>query len=216
MLDVSEKSSLERSAEGSASSSERLSEADQALPSTISTRDLIDPIFMRTVYAGVIPALLFAYLGSSNVLAPFNEQSQWLVSGMAPIWPALPAQYELVREVRGTGHAASYGFMCAALWAWPIICAVAFLCAHAKRGKEILPFSRKEIGQFIFVAPLAFLIMVFDQTEALSPLLRFFPDRLNFFYLRQWFFFSLPALVLAIVLYVVGRIVLGRTRRRAA
>jgi len=214
MMNVSEKSSQDPSAKAKPDTAS--DDTGRVTPGTISTRNLIEPIFMRTFYASLIVPLLFAYVGSSNILAPFHEQSQWLVSRMAQIWPSLPAQYELVREVRGIGHAASYGFMCAALWAWPIICAVAFLLAQAKRGKEILPISSKEIGQFILAFPFAFLLMVLDQTDVPNALFRFYPDRLNFFYLRQWFVFSLTALVLAIVLCVAGRMVLDRTRRQAA
>src|SRR4051794_40391983 len=100
---------------------------DQVPPGAISTRDLIEPMFMRTVYFGVMVPLLFGYFGSSNVLVTLNGQAQWLVSRLAPIWPVLPAQYEQVLEVRGPGHAASYGFMSAALWAWPVIIAAACL-----------------------------------------------------------------------------------------
>jgi hypothetical protein len=176
---------------------------------------LIEPIFMRTFYVGVIAPLLFAYLGSSNVLAPFNEQSRWLVSRLAPIWPALSAQYELVLQVRGAGQASSYGFMCAVLWAWPIICSIGFLREHIRRGKNVLPISSKEIGQFIVALPFAFLLLGLDQTRITNPLFGFHADQHGLFYLRQWFLFSLTALVLAIVLYVVGRTVLDRTRHGA-
>ena len=189
-------------------------ELGQATLGKISTRQLIEPIFMRTLYFGVIVPLLFAYVGSSSVLASFSEQSQWLVSRLAPIWPVLPAQYELVREVRGPGHAASYGFMCAALWAWPVICAAAFLWEHAKRRKEILPISPKEIGQFIVVLPFAVLVLVFDLTRITSPFFGFHADPWDIFYLRQWAVFGLTALVLGILLYVAGRIILDQTWRR--
>jgi hypothetical protein len=192
-----------------------LNEADRAMPGTISTRDLLEPIFMRTFYVGVITPLLFAYLGSSNLLTPFNEESRWLVSRLASIWPALPAQYELVLEIRGPGHAASYGLMCAALWAWPVICTVAFLWEHAKRRKEILPISPKEIGQLIVAFPFAFLLMFLGQTTITGPF-GFHADQWDFFYLRQWFVFSVTALVLGILLYVVGRIILDRVRGRTA
>jgi hypothetical protein len=150
---------------------------------------------------------LFAYIGSSNVLAPYIKQSQWLVSSMAVIWPSLLAQYELVLEVRGPGHAASYGSMCAALWAWPVICAVAFLREHARRSKEILPISPKEIGQFIVAFP------ILGQTT-IKGLFGFYADQRGFFYFRQWFVFGGTALVLGILLYVLGRIILERTWRR--
>ena len=215
MADVSEKTPVGRlQGSPSASSSERRDEAGQAPPGTISTRDLIEPIFMRTFYVGVFAPLLFAYLGSSNVLAPFGEQSRWLVSRLSPIWPALSAQYELVLEVRGPGHASSYGLMCAALWTWPVICSIAFFRGHVKCRKEILPISPKEIGQFIVAFPFVFLLLALDQTRITSPLFGFHADQYDLFYLRQWFLFSLTALVLAVVLYVVGRIILKRTWRR--
>jgi hypothetical protein len=179
----------------------------------ISTRDLLEPIFMRTFYVGVIAPFLFAYLGSSNVLAPFVEQAQWLVSGLALIWPTLPTQYERVLEVRGVGHAASYGFLCAALWVWPAICAVAFLREHARRRQQVLPISPKEAGQFIVVFPFAILFLLFDQTKIANSLTGFQPDRWGFFYLRQWFVFGLIALVLAVLIYVVGRNILSWVRR---
>jgi hypothetical protein len=190
-----------------------LDEFDQITPGMISTRDLLEPIFMRTVYAGVIAPLLFAYFGSSNVLAPYIEQSQWLVSRMAPIWPVLPAQYELVLETRGPGHAASYGFMCAALWAWPVICAAAFLWAHGKRRKEILPISPKEIGQFIVVFPFAVLVLVFDRVKIAEGLYGFHADQW-YFYLLQWLMFGLVAIVLAIFIYAIGGIILDRVQSR--
>lgn len=168
---------------------------------------------MRTFYVGVIAPFLFAYLGSSNVLAPFVGQAQWLVSRLAPIWPTLPTQYERVLEVRGPGHAASYGFFCAALWVWPAICAVAFLREHVRGRQQVLPISPKEIGQFIIALTFAILILVFDQTKIASPLTGFQPDHLGFFYLRQWFLFGLVALVLAILIYVAGRNILSWVRR---
>jgi len=181
------------SAEGN--STARLKDADQ-VTHTISTRNLIEPIFMKTIYIEVIAPFLFAYLGSSNVLVSFDGWSQRLVSVLAWIWPVLPAQYELVREVGGPGHAVSYGFMCAALWARPVICAVAYLREHVKCQKEILPISPKEIGQFA------------------SPLFGFQASHPTLLYLRQWFVFGLTALVLGIVLYVLGRIILERTWRQ--
>jgi hypothetical protein len=188
-----------------------LNEAGLAHPGAISTRDLIEPIFMRTVYVGVIAPLLFAYLGSLGALAPYNEQSQWLVSKLAPIWPVLPPQYELVLKVRGAGHAASFGFLCVALWAWPLICAVDFLWEHVKRRRVILPISPKEIGQFIVVFPFAVLVLVFDRTKV-GGVFGFNADQW-FFYLWQWVLFGSTALILAIVLYVVGRFILDRTQR---
>jgi hypothetical protein len=196
------------------SSTAGLKDADQVTPSAISTRNLIEPIFMKTFYIGVIAPLAFAYLGSSNVLAPFYGQSQWLVSVLARIWPVLPAQYELVWEVRGPGHAASYGFMCAALWAWPVFCAVVYLWEHAKRRKEILPISPKEIGQFMVAFPFAVLVLVFDSTGIASPVFGFHADKPVLFYLRQWFLFALVALVLGILLYALGRTILDRIWRQ--
>jgi hypothetical protein len=182
----------------------------------ISTRDLLEPLFMRTVNVGVFAPLLFAYLGSSNVLVPYIEQSQWLVSRMAPIWPALQAQYELVLNDLGAGHAASYGFLCAVLWTWPVICAATFLWAHEKRRKEILPISTKEIGQFFVVLPFAFAFLVFDQTKVVNLLFGFHADHWGFFYLRQGLVFSLTALVLAILIYAVGRFMINSIGRRVA
>lgn len=193
------------------------SEADQAAPGTISTRDLLEPIFMRTFYVGSIAPFLFAFLGSLNVLAPYVEQARWLVASMAPIWPALPPQYQLVLETRGPGHAASYAFMCAALWTWPVIVAAVALREHARRRKQILPISRKEIGQFVVVLLFAFYFLVADTTTSGNhPLIRFRADQWGFFYLRSWFLFSITALLLAILVYAIGRVVLDRTLRRAA
>lgn len=169
---------------------------------------------MRTVYWGALAPLLFACIGSSNTLASFSDLSQWLTNSMAPFWPALPAQYKLVLEVRGPGHAASYGFMCAALWAWPIICAIGFLTAHAKRRKEILPVSPEEIGKFIVMFPFAVLPLVLGRTTTGGPF-GFYADQWGFFYFQQWFVFSLTAFVLGTLLYVVGRIILQRIWLRA-
>ena len=130
MLDVSEKSCVGTSTEGNPAVS--LKDADQVTRGTIPTGVMIGSIFTKTVYIGVISPFLFAYLGSSNVLVSFDTQSRWLVGVLAWIWPVLPAQFELVREVRGIGQAVSYAFMCAALWAWPVICAVAYLREHVK------------------------------------------------------------------------------------
>jgi hypothetical protein len=210
MLDVSE-NPVDRSVEGlpSASSSERRDEAGQAVPGTISTRDLIEPIFMKTVYIGVIVPFLFTYLGSSNVLAPYIEQSQWVVGRLASIWPSLPPQYELVLKMRGAGHAASFGFFCAALWIWPVVCAVAFLWEHARRANAVLPVSPKEVGQFIVVIPFAVLELVFDQTKV-GNAFGFGADKW-YLYLRQWILFSGTAIVSAILIYVIGRIVCSMT-----
>jgi len=108
---------------------------------------------MKTLYVGVLVPLLFAYLGSSNVLAPHVEQSRWLVSRMATIWPALPPQYELVLKIRGPRHAASFGFMCAALWMWPVIILVMLVWKHLWRTAKILPVLPADIGKFIVVIP---------------------------------------------------------------
>ena len=214
---MSEKNPLDRPSEGpsSASSSDRLVDADRATPRTIAMRDLLGPILMRSVYVGVFVPLLFAYLGSSNVLAPFVGQARSLVSRLAPIWPVLPAQYQRVLEIDGPGHAASYGFMCAALWVWPVICAVASLREHVRRRSEMLPISGQEIGGVIVIFPFAVLALVFDMTKDASPLFGFHVDRWGFFYLRQWLFFSLIAFVLTALIYLVGRIVLERIWRRA-
>jgi hypothetical protein len=179
---------------------------------TISTRDLIEPVFMKTIYIGVIVPCLFAYLGSSDILDSLDVQSQWLVSALAWIWPVLPAQYELVREVRGAGQSVSYAFMCGALWAWPIVCAGLYLREHMKCQRRILPISPKETGQFIVVFPFAVLVLVFDTTRIASPLFGFQTNHTTLVYLRQWFLFALTALVLGILLYVLGRIVLERIR----
>src|SRR5438552_19158605 len=187
-------------------------ETNQTADGMISTRNLLEPIFMKTVYVGVIAPFLFAYLGARNLLAPFVEQAQWLVSRLASIWPTLPVQYARVLEVLGPGHAASYGFLCVALWIWPAICATGFLIAHASRRQEILPISPKEIGQFIMVFPFAILLLVLDQTRITNPLSGFQPDQWGFFYLRQWFVFGLTALVPSILIYVAGRNVMRWVR----
>jgi hypothetical protein len=100
--------------------------------------------------------------------------------------------------------------MCAALWAWPIICAVAFLWEHAKRGKEILPISPKEIGQFIVAFPFGVLVLVLDRTKV-TGMFGFNTGQWSL-YLSQWFLFATTAVIVAIVLYVTGRIILDRTR----
>jgi hypothetical protein len=191
-------------------------DADQITHEEILTRDLLEPLFMRTVNVGVFAPLLFAYLGSSNVLVPYIEQSQWLVNRMTPIWPSLQPQYELVLRDLGVGHAASYGFLCAVLWTWPAICAVTFLRAHAKRRKEILPVSIMEIGQFLVLLPFAVLVLVFDQTKVTNLLFGFHADLWGFFYLRQGLVFGFTALVLAILIYAVGRIMINSIGRRVA
>jgi hypothetical protein len=180
-------------------------ESERAVPGTISTRELIEPIFLKTLYAGVIIPLLFAYLGSTSIFTPYLAQSEWLVTKLAVIWPALPPQYELLLKVRGSGHAASFGFMCAALWVWPAICAAILLRKHAARRSEILPFSTKEILQFMIVLPFVFISLVLDDTRSRTPLYAFYPDQWDFFYLRQWFLFTIPALISAILLYAIGR-----------
>lgn len=212
MVDVSEKSSPDTSREGN--SAARLKDADQATQGSVSTRNLIEPIFLKTIYIGAIAPFLFAYLGSSNVLVSLDGQSQWLVNVMAWIWPVLPLQYELVRNVCGVGQSVSFAFMCAALWAWPVICGVAYLRGHIRCQKKILPVSLKEIGQFIVVFPFAVLVLVFDTTRVASPVFGFKVNQPTVLYLRQWFLFALTALVLGILLYVLGRIVLERIWRR--
>jgi hypothetical protein len=120
---------------------------------------------MRTVLISLISTLLFVYHGSSNALAPFDLQAQRLVSLLAWIWPILPIQYELVRQVQGVGQSTSYAFMCAALWAWPIGCAVAFLRGHANSQKKVLSISPKEIGQFLVALPFGLIFLAYDVTE---------------------------------------------------
>jgi hypothetical protein len=181
----------------------------------ISTRELIEPIFMKTVLISLIATLLFAYLGSSNILAPFDAQAQRLVSLLSWIWPTLPIQYKLVRQVQGVGQSASNAFMCAALWAWPIGCAVAFLRGHAKSQKKVLSISPKETGQFFVALPIGFIFLVYDVTEVDSPLFGFPVNYPILIYLRQWFVFGATAIVLGSLLYVIGRILLERIWRRS-
>lgn len=176
----------------------------------ISTRELIEPIFMRTVLISLISTLLFVYLGSSNALAPFDLQAKRLVSLLAWIWPILPIQYELVRQVQGVGQSTSYAFMCAALWAWPIGCAVAFLRGHANSQKKVLSISPKEIGQFLVALPFGLIFLVYDVTEVDSALFGFPVHYPILLYLRQWFVFGATAVVLGSLLYVLGRMLLER------
>ena len=188
----------------------RNADADQMTCDTISTRGLIEPIFANTVFISLIATILFAYLGSSNVLAPFDVQAQRLVSVLAWIWPVLPIQYELVRQALGVGQSVSYAFMCVALWVWPIGCGVAFLRWHVKSQKKVLPISQKEIGQFFIALPFGFFFFVFDLTTVDSPLFGFQVDRPFLLYMRQWFVFGATAIVLGSLLYVLGRIALER------
>jgi hypothetical protein len=197
----------------SESNLQRTVDADPATHDLIFTRDLIEPIFMRTVYVGIVVPALFAYLGSSGLLAQLTEQAQWLVSHLASIWPVLPRQYELVLKLQGPGQAASYGFFSATLCAWPVICALAFVSKHQKLQGKVRPVSPKEIGQFLVVAPWAFFFLMFDQTRSTNPLYGFHADQREILYFRQWIVFALPALVMAIVVYVVGRAMVGRIRR---
>jgi hypothetical protein len=196
------------------SSAPNVNESDQVTPHSISTIELLATVFMRTVYWGALAALLFACIGSWGTLAPFSDLSHRLINRMAPFWPVLPAQYKLVLEVRGPGHAASYGFMCAALWAWPIICAIGFVAVHAKRRKEILPISPSEIGRFIVIFPFAILPLVLDRTTS-GGASGFYADRWGFFYFQQCFVFGLTAFVGGTLLYVLGRAILQRTWLRA-
>jgi hypothetical protein len=181
----------------------------------ISTRELIEPIFTKAAFIWLIAAPLFAYLGSSNVLAPFDAQAQRLVSVLAWIWPTLPRQYELVRHVQGVGQSSSYAFMCAALWAWPLICAGACLRQHIKCQNEILPISRKEKMQFFIIFPWGIFFLVYDLTGVDSPLFGFPINYPILLYLRQWFVFGVTAIALGMPLYVLGCILLERIWRRS-
>jgi hypothetical protein len=69
----------------------------------------------------------------------------------------------------------------------------------------VLPFSTKEILQFMLLVTFVFISLVVDDTKSRTPLNAFYPDRWNFFYLRQWFLFAIVALFLAILIYAVGR-----------
>jgi hypothetical protein len=208
MADVTEKNGVGRFVGGSpsASSPDRLNESSQAMQGRLAVKDLLGPTCMRTLCVGVLVPLLFAYLGSSNALAPYIEQSQWLVGRMAPVWPALPPQYDLVLRTRGAGQAASFGFMCAALWIWPVIILVDLARKHARLRSEILPVSPAEIGAFIVLIPAGIFFLVLDTTTTTGPA-RFYVDRLGFFYFRQWFLFFGTAVVLATFIYLLGRIV---------
>jgi hypothetical protein len=208
MPDVSEKNAVGRFVEGSpsASSSERRNEAGLATQSPLALKDLLEPTCLKTLYVGGLVPLLFACLGSSNALAPYIEQSQWLVGRMAPVWPALPPQYELVSRTLGAGQAASFGFMCAALWIWPVIILVDMARKHARLRSAILPVAPAEIGAFIVLIPAGFFFLLLDTTTTTSPA-RFYVDRLGFFYFRQWFLFLGTAVVLATFVYLLGRII---------
>jgi hypothetical protein len=205
-LGVTEKSSLDLSVE-------KASSIGHLTLGAISTRELIEPIFTKSLVISLIAALLFAYLGSSNILAAFDAQAQRLVGVLAWIWPTLPRQYELVRQVQGVGQSASYAFMCAALWAWPIGCGVAFLQGYVKSQKKVLSISTKEIGQFFVALPIGFIFLVYDVTEVDSPLFGFPVNHPTFLYLRQWFVFGATAVVLGSLLHVLGRILLERIWR---
>jgi hypothetical protein len=205
---VTEKSSLGLSVE--AKPSKALNDTGHVTLGAISTRELIEPIFTKAFFISLIAALVFAYLGSSNTLAPFDAQAQWLVGALAWIWPVLPIQYELVRQVQGVGQSASYAFMSAAFWAWPLICAGACLRKHMKFQNEILPISRKEKVQFFIVFPWGFFFLVYDLTRVDSPLFGFPVNIPILLYLRQWFVFNGTAIVLGILLYVLGCILLER------
>src|SRR5579862_9469213 len=88
MMDVDVNNSLHRSAGGYFPVGFR--NTDQVAHSAISTRGLIEPIFLKTFYMGVTVPFIFAYLGSSNALASFDAQARWLVGAMGWIWPVLP------------------------------------------------------------------------------------------------------------------------------
>jgi hypothetical protein len=206
---VDEKSSLDVSVEGKLAMG-----PDGLTGDTISTRDLIEPIFTKAAFISLIAALLFSYLGSSNILVSFDAQSKWLVSVLAWIWPVLPIQYELVRQVQGVGQSVSYAFLCTALWAWPLLYAGACLRKHVRCQKEILPISRKEKVQFFIVFPWGFFFLVYDVTSLAGPF-GFPVNHSILLYLRQWFVFGVTAIVLGILLYVLGRILLERIWRRS-
>ena len=161
MLDVSENRASDRPPAGEHG-------PPQAMLGTISTIDFMTPPFTRTLYVGAIVPFLFAFIGWWNVLAPYSEQAQWVVARMAPIWPALTPQFRVVLETLGPGQAASYGFFCAALWMWPVICAVAVLREHARQRQEILPISRKETGLFIIVFSVSLFPLFYDILEHLK------------------------------------------------
>jgi hypothetical protein len=192
-----------------------LKQSDDVTRGTISTGDLIGKIFTKTFFVGVIAPLLFAYLGSASVLVSLDAQSQWLVSKLAWVWPVLPTEYEVVRQVQGAGQSVSFGFMCAGLWAWPVICSVAYLRAHVKRKERIRPISPKEIGALIMVFPVAVLVLVFDVTRVASPLFGFLVHHATLLYLRQWFVFAPTAFVLGFLLYSLGRVILEQTWERS-
>jgi hypothetical protein len=62
---------------------------------------------------------------------------------------------------------------------------------------------------FLVAFPFAFVFLLTDTTPPNTyPLTRFYPDQWGFFYLRSFFLFFLTALLLAILLYLVGRIIL--------
>jgi hypothetical protein len=212
MLVVSEKSHIGSSAEGNPTVD--IKDSDRPGENAISTRELIEPIFTKAAFIWLIAVPLFAYLGSSNVLAPFDTQAQRLVGVLAWIWPTLPRQYELVRQVQGIGQSASYAFMCAALWVWPIACAVAFLREHVRSQKKVLSISLKETAQFFVALPIGLIPFVYDVTEVDSPLFGFPVNYPIFLYLRQWFVFAATAIVLGSLLYMLSRILLKRYLRR--
>jgi hypothetical protein len=191
-------------------SSRQFDISGQIEPNVISTRDLLEPIFMRTFYLGVMVPFLFSYLGSSNALVSLNEQARWLVGRLTLVWPILSAQFELVQKVRGLGHATSFGFMCGLLWVWPVTFAAASLHEHKKRSKNIAAVSVKEWLQFAVAFPFGIVFLVFDTTKITSPLFGFHADQHNVFYFRQWFVFSGTAIVLGVLLYAFGRAILAR------
>src|SRR5579864_5920838 len=205
MMNVSEKKSLDPSVEG------KLNDTDRVTRDPIPAGALIGSIFTKTVYVGAITPFLFAYLGSSSALVSFDAQSQWLVSRLAWIWPVLPIQYELVREVRGVGQSVSYGLMSAALWTWPVICAVAYLRGYVRRQGAVLPLSPQEILGTAVMFPIAVLELIFDPTRVSSPLFGFPVNNTILLYLRQWFLFAAIAFVLGNLFYVLGRIILERS-----
>lgn len=190
-----------------------LEQIDRSKQEAISTGNFVGAIFTKIFYVGVIAPFLFAYLGKSNVLTSFDVQSRWLVSKVAWVWPVLPVQYELVRQVQGVGQSVSYALMCTVLWAWPVICAIAYLRAHMKCQREILPILPKEIGAIVIVIPIAVLVLVFDVTRIDNPLFGFPVQYGTLLYVRQWFVFAPTAFVLGFLLYVLGRSALWTWKR---
>ena len=169
--------------------------------------------FSRTAYFGCLTPVVFSLLGSGDVFSAHGAQSRSLVRALAWIWLALPAEFEIVLDRRGPGHAASFAIMCAVLLIWPVIFGVDSVRQYAKQQVIVLSVVPHEALIFGIFAICAIGLHLLDLTKVESPIYGFRAHNFGLFYFMQTLRFSLVAITVGSVIFLIGKAGVDRLQR---